>query len=73
VEAVKMIGTILSGIILAIIVLAIIAALIMISVFLIVVPLVIGVLAVVGAVTVYRGVRRSQALDRWHRNERVIK
>jgi len=68
-----MTGTILSGIILAVIVLAIIAALIMISVFLIMIPLVIGVLTVVGAVAVYRGVRRSQALDRWHRNERVIK
>jgi len=68
-----MTGTILSGIILAIIVLAIIAALIMISVFLIMIPLVIGVLAVVGAVTLYRRVRRSQALDRWYRNERVIK
>ena len=68
-----MIGTILSGIILAIIVLAIIAALIIISVFLIVIPLVIGVLAVVGAVAVYRRVRRSQALDKWHTNERVIK
>jgi len=73
VEAVKMIGTILSGIILAILVLAIIAALIIVSVFLIVIPLVIGVLAVVGAVAVYRRVRRSQALDRWHKNERVIK
>jgi len=68
-----MIGTILSGIILAMIALAIIAALIMISVFLIMIPLVIGVLAVVGAVTLYRRVRRSQALDRWYRNERVIK
>jgi len=68
-----MIGTILSGIILAVIILAIIAALIMISVFLLMIPLVIGVLAVVGAVAVYRRVRRSQALDRWHRNERVIK
>jgi len=68
-----MTGTILSGIILAVIVLVIIVAMIMISVFLIMIPLVIGVLAVVGAVAVYRRVRRSQALDKWYRNERVIK